>query len=65
MVYHHVTDKGQWTLYRRAVALNGGREQTIYFFSRGEPRSGTPSEMPPGFTVKVVATTGMPILKRA
>ncbi len=65
MVYNHQTDKGQWTLYRREVRLNGGRDQTIYFFSRGEPKSGTPADMPPGFSVKIVPTTGMPVLKRA
>jgi hypothetical protein len=65
MVYSHQTDKGEWTLYRREVTLNGGRAQTIYFFSRGEPKSGTPTDMPPGFAVKIIETTGLPILKRA
>jgi hypothetical protein len=65
MVYSHQTDKGDWTLYRREVTLNGGRAQTIYFFSRGEPKSGTPTDMPAGFAVKIIPTTGLPILKRA
>ena len=65
MAYSYTNTKGDWTLYRRQVALNGGREQTIYFFSRGEPKSGTPADMPVGFRVMEAPTTGLPILKRA
>lgn len=65
MAYRHESEKGPWTLYRREVTLNGGRAQTIYFFSRGEPRSGTPSEMPAGYAVKIVPATGLPVLKKA
>jgi hypothetical protein len=65
MAYMHKTDKGDWTLYDRKVRLNGGREQTIYFFSRGEPKSGRPAELPPGFTVRVAENTGLPFLKKA
>lgn len=65
MAYMHKTDKGDWTLYTRRVSLNGGREQTIYFFSRGEPRSGTPTELPTGFKVQVAENTGLPFLKKA
>ena len=64
MAYMHRTDKGDWTLYARQVQLNGGRNQTIYFFSRGEPKSGAPAEMPAGYTVMVAERTGLPILKR-
>jgi hypothetical protein len=64
MVYNHQTEKGAWTLYSREVTLNGGRAQTIYFFSRGEPKSGTPTDLPPGFAVKIIPTTGLPVLKR-
>jgi|SRR5581483_4095844 len=65
MAFSYQTDKGTWTLYNREVQLNGGRLQTIYFFSRGAPKSGAPAELPPGFSVKVVPTTGLPILKRS
>lgn len=65
MAYSYRTDKGVWTLYNREVQLNGGRTQTIYFFSRDTPKSGAPAEMPTGFTVKVIETTGLPVLKRA
>lgn len=65
LAYLYTTDKGDWTLYNRQVQLNGGRTQTIYFFSRGEPRSGAPAELPAGYTVTVANKTGLPILKRA
>ena len=65
MAYMHTTDKGDWTLYNRTVQLNGGRNQTIYFFSRGTPKSGAPAELPAGYTVMVTTSTGMPILKKA
>lgn len=65
MAYTHTNAKGDWTLYTRKVELNGGRAQTIYFFSRGSPKSGTPTDMPAGFTVMEAPTTGLPILKRA
>lgn len=65
MAYRYTTDKGDWTLYNRQVQLNGGRKQTIYFFSRGEPKSGNPADMPNGYTVMVAERTGLPILKKA
>ncbi len=65
MAYTFRTDKGDWMLYNRQVSLNGGRQQTIYFFSKGEPKSGLPAELPSGYTVKVTERTGMPILKKA
>lgn len=65
MAYMHKTDKGDWTLYNRQVELNGGRQQTIYFFSRGMPKSGLPAELPTGYTVRVAENTGLPFLKKA
>ena len=65
MAYTYSTSKGEWTLYNRQVRLNGGRDQTIYFFSRGEPRSGLPAELPTGYTVMVAEKTGLPILRKA
>ena len=29
-----------WTLYSRDVTLKGGRNQTIYYFSKRTPKSG-------------------------
>lgn len=65
MAYTYSTSKGDWTLYNRQVQLNGGRHQTIYYFSRGEPKSGAPAELPQGYTVMVAERTGLPILKKA
>lgn len=65
MAYKYTTGKGDWTLYNRSVQLNGGRQQTIYFFSRGAPKSGTPAELPTGYRVQVAENTGLPFLKKA
>lgn len=65
MAYSFRTDTGDWTLYTRRVALNGGHERDIYFFSRGAPKSGVPTELPTGYTVKVAESTGLPFLKKA
>jgi hypothetical protein len=54
MVFTH---KG-WTLYTRAVKLKGGRNQVIYFFSKGKPKSGTPCELPEGYRIKEAKTKG-------
>lgn len=65
MAYMHKTDKGDWMLYNRQVSLNGGRQQTIYFFSRNTPKSGKPAELPTGYKVQVAENTGLPFLKKA
>jgi hypothetical protein len=53
-----------WTLYRREVTLKGGRNQTIYFFSKRSPKSGTACDLPPGYSVGVNKRTGLPFLKK-
>ena len=53
-----------WTLYNRDVTLKGGRQQTIYFFSKRTPKSGTPCDKPPGYIVGVNKRTGLPYLKK-
>ena len=53
-----------WTLYSRDVELKGGRTQTIYFFSKHKPKSGTPCDLPSGYTVGVNKRTGLPYLKK-
>ncbi len=53
-----------WTLYTRDVKLKGGRNQTIYFFSKRSPKSGTPCEKPANYTVGVNKRTGLPYLKK-
>jgi len=53
-----------WTLYKRDVTLKGGRKQTIYFFSKRSPKSGTACELPAGYAVGVNKRTGIPYLKK-
>lgn len=53
-----------WTLYKRDVNLKGGRKQTIYFFSKRTPKSGTPCDLPMGYTVGVNKRTSLPYLKK-
>jgi hypothetical protein len=53
-----------WTLYTRDVKLKGGRNQTIYFFSKNKPKSGTPCDKPTNYTVGVNKRTGLPYLKK-
>ena len=53
-----------WTLYTRSVKLKGGRDQTIYFFSKRTPKSGSPCELPTGYWVGVNKRTGLPYLKK-
>ena len=60
MVYTH----DGWTLYKRDVRLKGGRNQTIYFFSKKKPKSGTPCDKPANMTVGVNKRTGLPYLKK-
>jgi hypothetical protein len=61
MAYEH---QG-YTLHTRNVELKGGRTQRIYFFARSKPKSGTPTEMPPGYAVGVNTKTGLPYLRKA
>ncbi len=54
----------EWTLYTRVVHLKGGKNQQIYFFTRATPKSGTPCDMPEGYTFGVSGRTGFLYLKR-
>jgi len=53
-----------WTLYTRNVTLKGGRKQTIYYFSKRSPKSGTACDLPTGYTVGVNKRTKLPYLKK-
>ena len=53
-----------WTLYCKDVKLKGGKIQTIYFFSKRRPKSGTPCNLPDGYKVEVNKRTGLPYLKK-
>jgi hypothetical protein len=57
--------KDGYTLHKRDVTLKGGRRQTIFFFAKAKPKSGSPSEMPTGYKVGVNKRTGLPYLKKS
>ena len=59
MAYKH----GNYTLHKRQVKLRGGREQTIYFFAKGTPKSGTPCDKPDNKEIGINSRTGLPYLK--
>jgi hypothetical protein len=59
MVYKHEN----WTLYTRDVKLKKG-SITIYFFSARVPKSGTPCDLPEGYTVGVNKRTGLPYVRK-
>jgi hypothetical protein len=57
--------KDGYTLYTREVKLKGDRIQRIYYFAKGKPKSGTPSDLPDGYKVGKNPRTGLPYLKKA
>lgn len=61
MPYEH----NGYTLYSKNVDLKNGGEQTIYFFSKDEPKSGSQTEMPDGYEVGVNDSTGLPFLRKS
>ena len=55
----------EWTLYCKDIKLKYcNRTQTIYFFSKRQPKSGVPCDLPSGYEVKVNERTGLPFLKK-
>jgi len=46
------------------VELKGGRNQTIYFFSKRTPKSGEPCDKPDKYKVGVNKRTGLPYLQK-
>jgi len=59
MAYKH----GDYTLYTKSVKLKNGKMQTIYYFAKKTPVSGTPCDIPDNKTVGVNKRTGLPYLK--
>jgi hypothetical protein len=59
------TYKG-WILHTREVNLKGGKSQKIYFFSKSNPKTGIPCDLPEGYRVKEAKTkgSGMPYLTK-
>lgn len=52
-----------YTLYRRDVETKAG-SRPLYFFSKGQPRTGEASPLPQGHEVGVNERTGLPFLRR-
>ena len=63
-VYLMVFKHEGWTLYNKDVKLKGGRTQTIYYFSKRTPKSGTQCDKPDNMVVGVNKRTGLPYLKK-
>jgi len=57
-----------WTLYCNDFHLREGNKKSnkttrSYFFSKRNPKKGTPCDMPEGYVVEINKKTGMPYLK--
>lgn len=62
--YKHTNSKGvTYYLNSKAVVLRGGKEQTIYYFSKDERPEGT--DLPAGFTVNENPRNGFLTVKRS
>lgn len=59
MAYQH----GDYTLYTTEVKLKNGRMQTLYFFSKKQPKSGKPCDIPANKEVGVNKRTSLPYLR--
>jgi len=55
---------GEYILYKRQVTLKSGKTLTIHFFSKKEPKSGTPTTMPQGYEVGISKRSGMPFIRK-
>jgi YHS domain-containing protein len=64
MAYTHTNSKGvTYYLNSKTVTLRGGKQQTIYYFSKDE-RAETAAELPEGFTVNENPRNGFLTVKR-
>ncbi len=54
-------------LFMKDVTLRGGRQQTIYYFTKDEknPKGTAVEELPNGYEVMENARTGLPMLRKA
>lgn len=63
MGYTHVNSKGvKYYLNSKKVTLRGGKEQTIYYFSKDERKEA--SDLPSGFSVNENPRNGFLTIKR-
>lgn len=64
MAYNHTNSKGvTYYLNSKKVTLRGGKEQTIYYFSKDERPEA--SDLPEGFVVNENPRNGFLTVKRA
>ncbi len=64
MGYSHVNSKGvKYYLNSKLVTLRGGKEQTIYYFSKDERPEAT--DLPKGFVVNENPRNGFLTVKRS
>ncbi len=62
--YKHTNSKGvTYYLNSKKVTLRGGKEQTIYYFSKDD-RAETGSDLPDGFAVNENPRNGFLTIKR-
>ena len=55
----------EWMLYCKDVKLKHcNKIQTIYFFSKRQPKSGIPCDLPNDYKIEVNQRTGLPYLKK-
>jgi YHS domain-containing protein len=65
MAYKHTNSKGvTYYLNSKKVTLRGGKEQTIYYFSKDE-RSDTGTDLPAGYEVNENPRNGFLTVKRS
>ncbi len=66
MAYSHVNSKGvTYYLHKMDVTLRGGKEQTIYFFTKEKNHAkGTPTELPEGRIVKENKANGFLVVSK-
>lgn len=64
--YSHTNSKGAtYYLHKKAVTLRGGKEQTIYFFTKSEVGAkGEPTDLPAGYTVTENPRNGFLTIKK-
>ena len=66
MAYQHTNSKGvTYYLHTTNVTLRGGKQQTIYFFTKNEKNAkGTPCDLPAGMVVGENPRNGFLTVKR-
>jgi hypothetical protein len=65
MAYSYTNSKGvTYYLNSKKVTLRGGKEQTIYYFSKDERAETGLQELPAGMSVNENLRNGFPTVKR-